>query len=244
MVVQKSVEVLGFKVFSDSLNLISIDEKQSCVINTISPNSYGLALKNETFKWALVESDYLVLDGVYFAFASVLLKGKNIKRNQGPDVFYHFMQRLNHEGGRVFFLGSTTETLRKIENRIDADYKNVKVMTYSPPFKDEFSEEENSLIVTAINGFKPDIVFVGMTCPKQEIWAVKNKGLIKTDLIICIGNVFDWFAGTQKSIHPLWFKLRIGWLVRIFLRPEIFRRNIKNQMTFFYDVILIFLRLK
>jgi|GEM_PF-1076914 len=74
---QKSVEVLGFKVFSNSLSLISIDEKQSCVINTISPDSYGLALKNETFKWALVESDYFVLDGVYFAFA--LLKSKKYK---------------------------------------------------------------------------------------------------------------------------------------------------------------------
>jgi len=67
---------------------------------------------------------------------------------------------------------------------------------------------------------------------------------VNASLIICIGNVFDWFAGTQKPIHPFWFKIKLGWFVRIFMRPEVFRRNIGNQMKFFWDVILIFLKLK
>jgi N-acetylglucosaminyldiphosphoundecaprenol N-acetyl-beta-D-mannosaminyltransferase len=62
--------------------------------------------------------------------------------------------------------------------------------------------------------------------------------------VVCIGNVFDWFAGTQKPIHPIWFKLRVGWLVRIILRPEIFRRNIGNQMKFFADTFRQFLSLR
>lgn len=239
----KYINVLDFNVFSDNLDLIPLNGNSS-IINTISPNSYGICLKDEVFKKALVDTDYLVLDGVYFTFASLLLKGKNIKRNQGPDVFYHFMHRINNKGGKVFFLGSTDETLKKIKLRANQEYKNIQVMMYSPPFKEEFTEEENTAMISVINEFKPDIVFVGMTCPKQEKWAVKNKSLIHSGLIICIGNVFDWFAGTQKAIHPIWFKLRVGWLIRIFLRPEIFKRNIKNQMRFFFNVILIFSRLK
>ncbi|MFN5931533.1 MAG: WecB/TagA/CpsF family glycosyltransferase, partial [Sphingobacteriales bacterium] len=91
---------------------------------------------------------------------------------------------------------------------------------------------------------RPDIVFVGMTCPKQEIWSIRNRKRVDAGLIICIGNVFDWFAGTQKPIHPFWFSLRLGWFIRIILRPEIFKRNIGNQLKFFWDLLLVFIRLK
>lgn len=240
----KYVETLGFRVFSDELSKIP-DEVIPCkIINTISPNSYGISTKDEEFKEALKESDYLVLDGVYFAFASLILQGKNIKRNQGPDVFYHFMNRANKEGKRVFFLGSSPKTLNLIKQKAAFIYPNIRVATYSPPFKPDFTEKENEVMISSINQFKPDIVFVGMTCPKQEKWAIKHREKINASLMISIGNVFDWFAGTQKAIAPIWFKLRIGWLIRIFYRPEVFRRNIGNQMLFFWHVLLIFLKIK
>lgn len=238
------VKVIGYKVFSDDLSKIQLSPIACQVINTISPNSYGITTKDAEFEQALKSSDYLVLDGVYFAFASLLLQGKNIKRNQGPDVFYHFINRLNESDGKAFFLGSTESSLQKIKVRSQNDYPNVRIETFSPPFKAEFSEEDNKIMVESINKFQPDILFVGMTCPKQEKWAIKHRDQLKVGLVICIGNVFDWFAGTQKAIHPFWFKLRLGWFIRIFLRPEVFRRNIGNQMLFFWHVILIFLKIK
>ena len=240
----KTVNTIGFKVFSDELSKISLKNSTCKVINTISPNSYGISTRDEAFDYALKSSDYLVLDGVYFAFASLLLQGKNIKRNQGPDVFYHFMNRLNEEKRKAFFLGSSEKTLNKIKTRAETEYSNIKIETYSPPFKSEFSNKENQQMIETINSFQPDIVFVGMTCPKQEKWAINHREIIDAKLVICIGNVFDWYAGTQKAIHPIWFKLRLGWLIRIFLRPEIFKRNIGNQMLFFWHVILIFLKIK
>ena len=240
----KFVDTLGFKVFSDELDLIAINNIHAKVINTISPNSYGISTRDSVFRESLKKSDYLVLDGVYFAIASILLQGKNIKKNQGPDVFDHFINRSEINGSKVFFLGSTPQTLEKIKLRIHNEYPDIEAMYYSPPFKQEFSKDENDKMVEAINEFKPDILFVGMTCPKQEKWSIKNKERIKAGLIISIGNVFDWFAGTQKAIHPIWYKLRMAWLVRVFLRPEIFKRNIGNQMKFFADVMLLSLRLK
>ncbi|WP_116168533.1 WecB/TagA/CpsF family glycosyltransferase [Pedobacter agri] len=238
------VDVLDFKVFSDDLNAIPIEGEKCRTINTISPNSYGLSLKDSTFEAALKNTDFLVLDGVYFAFASLMLNGRNIKKNQGPDVFYHFMERMNKKGGKIFFLGSSLETLQKMEQRVKTDYINIESKSYSPPFKDHFNDEDNRAMLDAINSFSPEVLFIGMTCPKQEKWATQFRDRINSGLVISIGNVFDWFAGTQKPIHPFWFKIRIGWLVRIFQRPEIFRRNIRNQMTFFGDVLMIFLKLK
>lgn len=239
-----TIETMGFTVFSDDLNSIVINESKCKVINTISPNSYGVATKDKDFEQALKNSDYLVLDGVYFALASILLQRKNIKRNQGPDVFYHFINRLNNQNGKVFFLGASEGTLQKIRERTTTKYPNVSLECYSPPFKADFSYEENKIMLEKINAFQPDVLFIGMTCPKQEKWAIQHREKLNTGLVICIGNVFDWYAGTQKSINPIWFKLRIGWLIRIFIRPEVFKRNIGNQMKFFYDVILIFLKFK
>lgn len=98
-----SIHILNFTVYSDYLELIPIKSNKCRVINTISPNSYGLTTKDVEFERALKTSDYLVLDGVYFAFSSLLLKGKNIKRNQGPDVFFHFIKRLNDQKRKAFF---------------------------------------------------------------------------------------------------------------------------------------------
>lgn len=240
----KFVKTLNFKVFSDDLSKISLENGDCKVINTISPNSYGITTKDPEFEAVLINSDYLVLDGVYFALAPLLLKGQNIKRNQGPDVFAHFINRLNDRSGKAFFLGSTEDTLRKIKEKITVQFPNIRVGYFSPPFKQEFSEYDNSEMVKAINKFNPDILFIGMTCPKQEKWAISHRDQLDAKLAICIGNVFDWYAGTQKAIHPIWFKLRLGWFIRIFLRPEVFKRNIGNQMTFFRHIVLIKLKLK
>lgn len=203
-----------------------------------------MTVKDAEFKEVLQKTNFLVLDGTYFALASILLLGKNIKKNQGPDVYKHFIERLNETSGKVFFLGSSKLVLEKITTRIAWEYPQVSVETFSPPFKKEFSAEDNLEMIKKINDFKPDIVFVGMTAPKQEKWSFKNKDKLNAGLIISIGNVFDWYAGTQKEIHTFWYKMRMAWLVRIFLRPEIFKRNIGNQMLFFWHLILMTLRIK
>jgi len=233
----KFIESMGFSVFSDDLEKISLNRIDAGILNTISPNSYGISTKDPLFQTALKESDFLVLDGVYFALASIVLKRKNIKQNNGLKVFKYFIRKLNKNNGRVFFLGSSLETLELIKSRLNQEYPNISVGYMSPPFKQEFSEDENSLMVESINRFKPDIVFLGMTCPKQEKWAYKHKKLINTKLICSIGAVFDWYAGRQKEIHPIWWKLKLGWLKRTIDRPEILKRY-PNIGIFFWHILL------
>lgn len=241
----KTVSVLGYTVFSDDLSKIPIEGEKCRVINcSISPNNYGLAMKDAEFKNILRQTDFAVLDGVYFALAGILLHGKNIKKNQGPEVYKHFITRLNETSGKAFFLGSSEKVLQRIKERLAKEYPKISVDYFSPPFKKEFSDEDNNEMIDKINSFKPNVVFVGMTAPKQEKWSVKHRDRINANLIISIGNVFDWYAETQKAIHPFFFKIRMAWLVRIFLRPEIFKRNIGNQMLFFWHLGLIFLKLK
>lgn len=237
------VKTFGFKVFSDSLTNIVLEDQKQLTLNTISPNSYGISTKDKLFEKALKESDYLVLDGVYFALSSIFLQGKNIIQNNGPDVFDFFIKKMNLEKGRVFFLGSSEETLDKINNRLKREYQNINAEFMSPPFKSIFSKEDNAHMVERINNFKPDIIFVGMTCPKQEKWANQNKSKLNTKLICSVGAVFDWYAGNQKDINYIWWKLRLAWLKRTIDRPEILKRY-PNIGIFFWHLILSILRIK
>lgn len=218
------VQSFGFKIYSDNLQKIPVDAGECRIINTISPNSYGLSTRDDIFRESLKKSDYLVLDGVYFALASIFLNGKNIRKNQGYDLFIHFMSRANESHGKVFFLGASLKTLERIKNNAAREFPNLNIGFFSPPYKTEFSREDDLEMVTAINEFGPEILFVGMTCPKQEKWAYRNKEKLNCRLICCIGAVFDWYAGTEKKIAPIWWKMRLGWLIRAFYRPAVIKR--------------------
>ncbi|AYN69604.1 glycosyltransferase [Euzebyella marina] len=238
-----NTNVLGYEVFSSSLDVIkpNIDK---VLINTFSPNSYGLAKSDYLFEEALKKTDVLVLDGMGIAIGSILINGKNIKKIAGEDCFNHFMKLADQNRWRIFFMGSSEETLKKIKSRAIREYSNITVEFYSPPFKSEFTLEDNDIIVQSINDFEPDVLFVGLTAPKQEKWAYFHRDLVNARIISTIGNVFDWYAGNSKRPSKIWIKLRLEWFIRIFLRPEIFKRNTKNQMKFFKDVILHVLYIK
>lgn len=233
----ETTPVLGYNVFSSRLDIID-PRINKLLINTFSPNSYGLALNDKEFETALKGTDLLVLDGIGIALGSVLLNGKNIKKISGQDCFDFYMAEANKNNWKVYFLGSSEQTLTKIKNRAKQEYPNVITSSYSPPFKPEFSDADNDDMVNAINAFHPDVLFVGLTAPKQEKWAYQHRDRVNARIISTIGNVFDWYAGNSKRPAKIWIDLRLEWLVRIFLRPEIFRRNTGNQMKFLRDLFL------
>lgn len=219
----RCVEAMGFAVYNG--DLADIPLRRPCsTIQTISPISYGMAQGDPLFRDALRNADWLCLDGVYFGLAGIVLKGRKTKANQGPDIFGHFMRRLNAEKGRAFFLGASQATLARIKERAAREFSDIAVDTYSPPFRPEFTPEDNDAMIAAINAFRPDVVFLGMTAPKQEKWGFQQRDRLDACLVAAIGGVFDWYAGNRPEIAPIWWKLRLGWLKRTIDRPELLKR--------------------
>lgn len=232
----------GYTLVKESLDCVPMNGK--AVVNTISPNSYGISQKDSDMDKALKGSDYLILDGVYFGLWPLLRYGKKARRITGWDSFIYYLERMQEVGGKVFLLGSTPETLRKMSSRILVEYPAVQVDSYSPPFKPEFDQDDNRKMIEAVNSFSPDILVVGMTAPKQEKWAYFNMPFLHAHVSIAVGNVFDWYAGNTRRPGKFWQKAGLEWFVRIFYRPEIFKRNISNQMVFFRHLALKLLRIK
>jgi N-acetylglucosaminyldiphosphoundecaprenol N-acetyl-beta-D-mannosaminyltransferase len=241
MTYTSTYNILTYKVFSGELDGISPAEKQT--INTINPHSYVVAKKDMVFRQALLESDILLPDGIGIVMANRLINKTSIKKVAGSDIHMHLLAELNKTGGKCFYLGASEATLQKIKERLDREFPAVKADYYSPPFKKEFSEADNEKMIEAINAFSPDVLFVGMTAPKQEKWVHENKQIIDAKIICSVGAVFDFFSGTKKRPGKFWIAIGLEFLPRLLREPtRLWKRNIVSTPLFLYDVILNYLR--
>lgn len=231
------VEVMGYPVFCDRLENVKISDKIQ-VINTLNAYSYVVAKKDTLFRKALLNADVLVPDGFPVVLAARWLRHRSIQKIAGEDIFLHFCHRLNRNGGRCFFLGASPETLQLIHKRMKADFPNVQVGSFSPPFREVFSPEESITMLEEINAFKPDVLFVGMTAPKQEKWVEQCKNEIQAKLICSIGAVFDFYAGTTKRPSKLWLKLNLEWFIRLSREPRrLWKRYLIYSPIFLIDIV-------
>ena len=205
-----------------------------------NPHSLVEAEYDAGFQQAIHGADLVTPDGVGIVIASKLLGGSIKERVTGSDIFWGLNARLNDDGGKsYFFLGSTEETLQAIKEKMAVEYPNIRFAgSYSPPYKAEFSEEDSRKMVEAVNGAKPDVLWVGMTAPKQEKWVYQNKDKLDVKFIGAVGAVFDFYAGNVKRSHPVFQKMGLEWLPRLLQEPRrLFRRNFVSSPLFLLRVI-------
>lgn len=230
--------LLNYKIFDKSL--CDLNLKKYRIINTINPHSYCVANKDLHFKEALEDSDVLLPDGIGIVWAEKFLNGNNIKKIAGYDLFLFLMSKLNNESGSVFFLGASQGTLNEIKIKCSIEYPNITFGSFSPPYKTTFSEEDSKIMCKEVNIHKPDILFVGMTAPKQEKWVYAFKNHLEVKNICSIGAVFDFYAGNVKRSSVFWINLGLEWLPRLIKEPRrLFYRNFVSTPKFILDVLSI-----
>jgi N-acetylglucosaminyldiphosphoundecaprenol N-acetyl-beta-D-mannosaminyltransferase len=232
-----TVTLSDYSILSSQLNDLKFDSK--CIINTVNQYSYVIAELDEEFKDALSQSTILLPDGVGIVAAVKLMNNQNIKKIAGADMHDHLLKKLNAENGSCFYMGSSEKTLALIKNKINTDFPNIRAGFYSPPFKAVFSKEDNEKIIRIVNDFKPDVLFVGMTAPKQEKWTHMYKDALNVPTICTIGAVFDFYAGTVNRPSELWRGLGLEWFVRLLKEPK---RMAKRYL--FYGPVFIMMLLK
>lgn len=211
------------------------------LINTINAHSYNTAQNDPLFADSLSKCDVLLPDGASILMACRFLGYDNQPRQRTPgwDLFEYEMGQLNQQGGKVMFMGSSEYVLDKIREKSRTVYPNLEVVTYSPPFKPEFSAEDNAAIVRAINEADPDLLWIGMTAPKQEKWAYSHWPELN---IHChtgsIGAVFDFFAGTARRAPFAWQSLGLEWLYRLVTNPKkMWRRYVIGNPLFVWNIL-------
>ena len=241
----KTLEIFGSKA-----ELASLPEGK-LLINTINAHSYNTARKDSLFAEALTNGDVLLPDGVSIVMACKWIKAKSLPKERiaGWDLFAFEMEKLERESEElrtkseeskiVMFMGSSQKVLDLIVKRAAEVYPHLKVVTYSPPYKPEFSDEDNKAIIDAIHAANPDLLWIGMTAPKQEKWTYSHwKELNIHCHVGSIGAVFDFFAGTMKRAPMWWQEHGLEWLYRLLKEPKrMWRRYIIGNALFLWNMV-------
>ena len=241
----KSLEIFGSKA-----ELASLPEGK-LLINTINAHSYNTARKDSLFAEALTNGDVLLPDGVSIVMACKWIKAKSLPKERiaGWDLFAFEMEKLERESEElrtkseeskiVMFMGSSQKVLDLIVKRAAEVYPHLKVVTYSPPYSPEFSDEDNKAIIDAIHAANPDLLWIGMTAPRQEKWTYSHwKELNIHCHVGSIGAVFDFFAGTMKRAPMWWQEHGLEWLYRLLKEPKrMWRRYIIGNALFLWNMV-------
>jgi len=210
-----------------------------------NPHSLVEAEKDIVFSEALKNADILLPDGVGIIIAGKILGLPFKERVAGNEFFMEFCDRANKKKIKYYFLGSTENVLTKIKKRLKKEYPNIEVVgTYSPPFKEELSDFDNMKIIKSVNDSQPDVLWVGMTAPKQEKWIYKNINELNVPFAGAIGAVFDFYAETKYRAPDWVCSLGLEWLPRLLREPRrLWKRNLISTPIFLVRVFLERLKL-
>ena len=215
-------------------------EGKSRYLVCANPHSLEIAGSDKLFRSAILDADLVTPDGVGMIVASRILGGQIRKRITGSDIFYLLSRTLNREKGlRYFFLGSTQENLARLQGKMHQEFPNIDVAgVYSPPFKPKFTPEDSDAMVAAVNHAKPDILWVGMTAPKQEKWIYQHKDRLNVQFIGAVGAVFDFYVGTVKRSNAWFLNHGLEWLPRLIQEPRrLWNRTLISAPKFLMSVV-------
>jgi len=239
-------QLLGIAIDRKSLEEAAIDAHQTIdrkiepiVFACANPHSLAVAQHDDMFRSALTQANLVVADGVGVTMMSRLAGVGIGPRITGTDYFQTVLNVLQQRrGGRVFFFGSSQRVLDLISARFASEYPSLTLCgTLSPPYG-TWSSEDNQRMVDTINDTRPDVLWVGMTAPKQEKWVEANRRQLNARIIGSIGAVFDFYAGTY-SRAPQWIcDIGLEWAYRFILEPQrMWKRNIVSAPKFVWLVI-------
>lgn len=220
------------------------------LINTINAHSFNTAQNDELFAEALSKGDYLIPDGASIIKACKWLKAKSQPKERiaGWDLFSFEMNALERKSAqqnmndgkrlKVMFMGSSEKVLALIRKQATKDYPHLEVITYSPPYKPEFSDEDNAAIIKAIIEANPDLLWIGMTAPKQEKWTYQHWNELDIHCHVgTIGAVFDFYAGTAQRAPRWWQEHSLEWLYRLLKEPKrMWRRYVLGNPLFLWNI--------
>ncbi|MCS7067203.1 MAG: WecB/TagA/CpsF family glycosyltransferase [Meiothermus sp.] len=184
-------------------------------------------------------------DGMPMVWLSRLAGHKHVDRVYGPDLMLAVCQASLHKGYRHFFYGGHEGVPELLRDRLQERFPGLQVVgTYSPPFR-PLTPEEDAAIVAQINEARPDIVWVGLSTPKQERWMATHLGKIEAPVMIGVGAAFDFHAGLKPQA-PRWMQRSgLEWLFRMLSEPRrLARRYLQNNPKFVMAVLMQMLGLR
>lgn len=175
---------------------------------------------NKGLHEAIKQSSLVIPDGMPLVVLGRMRGFSLPQRTYGPDLLIAALAASNEKGWRHFFYGSTPQILTNIQMKIQEQWPGVEIAgMYSPPFR-KLSDQEDQAVIAQINMAQPDILWVGLGCPKQECWIVEHQQQLDVPVTLGVGQAFDILAGAKKWA-PGWMRSHgLEWLFRFVQEPD------------------------
>lgn len=239
-------QLLGVRIaaveISDTVSRIEVwlRERQGCHFIAVT-GMHGMteAQRDPRFKEVLRSAQLVVPDGMPLVWIG-RLRGHNIQRRvYGPELMLTFFQVTAGRGYRHFLYGGAPGIPERLAESLKERFEGTDIVgTYSPPFR-PLTLEEDSRVVEMINRVAPDVVWVGLSTPKQERWMYAHRSLLNAPVLIGVGAAFDINAGMKKQA-PRWIREHgFEWLFRLLQEPRrLWHRYLVYGSQFIFYVAL------
>jgi N-acetylglucosaminyldiphosphoundecaprenol N-acetyl-beta-D-mannosaminyltransferase len=162
-----------------------------------------------------------------------------MSRVYGPDLMLAMLDVASRTGRTSYFLGGADGVAEELRVRMERRFPGLSVVgTYTPPFR-SLTADERTTLVNTINDLRPDLVWVGLGAPKQDLFMAEFHALLNCKVMIGVGAAFDFHAGRIRQA-PRWM-MRVGleWLFRLCMEPRrLAPRYLRNNPAFLWHIFL------
>jgi N-acetylglucosaminyldiphosphoundecaprenol N-acetyl-beta-D-mannosaminyltransferase len=177
-------------------------------------------------------------DGMPMVWAGHRAGAGWMRRVYGPDLMLAVLERAAANGWSSFFYGGKEGVPEQLAARLAGRFPGLRVAgTWSPPFR-PLTPEEDEALVERINAAAPDLVWVGLSTPKQERWMAAHVGRLRAPVLLGVGAAFDIHAGTLRQAPPWMQRNGLEWLYRLYREPRRLWRRYGSIIPRFLVAIL------
>lgn len=203
--------------------------RYACLCNV---HSVVTSSRDPLFHAVISKADLAAPDGAPVAWAVGRMAGRPQARIDGPDLMLRYMAAAQECGQSIYLYGGTPATLATLQAAIARDFPRLRIAgAHAPPFR-PLNDEEDQAVVDAINGSGANMVFVGLGCPKQELWMGAHCGRISAPMV-GVGAAFDYHAGVLRRAPPWCRRFGLEWLFRLAMEPRRLARRYLVTNTLF-----------
>ena len=207
-------------VVEEIISLAKSDSRKNRLISATGAHGIITAKKDNSFK-EILNGYYLNLpDGMPGVWIGRMKGAKEMERCYGPDVFKFVMTETASFSINHYFCGGKPGVAEELKSFCEQNFKNNNIVGfYSPPFR-EMTDEEMQELAGKINSLNTNIVWIGLSTPKQEIFASRLSKFTNVNFICTVGAAFDFHTGNVKQA-PQWIQeIGMEWFFRLVMEPK------------------------
>ena len=194
--------------------------KKAFAVTALPVHGIMTGARDPEHRYRLNAFDLLVPDGQPVRWALNLLHGVGLReRVYGPTLMLALCDRLAREGLPIYLFGSREETIALLSRNLQRRFPALRIAGSQPGRFKVLSLDEREEIVRAIRQSGAAVVFVGLGCPRQEIWAYENRAALSMPAV-CVGAAFDFHAGTVAQAPPALQRVGLEWAYRLMREPR------------------------